>query len=100
MQFGLREEIIENLRRIFYVHPEIERAVVFGSRARGTHKDRSDLDIALFGNVTFQLQVRISVEIDELNLPWKIDILVFKDLKNEELKTYILEEGIELWIRE
>lgn len=100
MQFGLREEIIENLRRIFYVHPEIERAVVFGSRARGTHKDRSDLDVALFGEIPFPLQARISVEIDELNLPWKIDILVFKDLKNEELKTYILEEGIELWIRE
>lgn len=97
MQFGLREEIIENLRRIFYVHPEIERAVVFGSRARGTHKDRSDLDVALFGEIPFPLQARISVEIDELNLPWKIDILSFNELRNDSLKQEILAEGVEFY---
>lgn len=49
MKFGLDDETLFSLIKyaIAYVNPA--RAVIFGSRARGTHRHNSDIDIAVFG---------------------------------------------------
>ena len=46
-KFGLNEKIMENIIDIIKQYSEVEKAVIFGSHARGDYKKASD--IALFG---------------------------------------------------
>ncbi|MGE5353661.1 MAG: nucleotidyltransferase domain-containing protein [Syntrophothermus sp.] len=49
MKFGLDENIIEQIKSVFASFPEIEGAVLYGSRAKGNFKNGSDIDITLMG---------------------------------------------------
>ena len=40
---------LELVLSVLRQHQEIESATLFGSRAKGTHSDRSDVDLALAG---------------------------------------------------
>lgn len=47
--FGLRERDIAFIVEFAHRHPAIEAVGVFGSRAVGTHRTTSDVDIVLYG---------------------------------------------------
>ena len=55
-------------------HPEIESAILFGSRAKGTHSDRSDVDLALAGSLGALGAEAIAAELEELPLPYRFDV--------------------------
>ena len=40
------------MRDVFRRHPQVTAAILFGSRAKGTHTERSDVDLAVMGDVT------------------------------------------------
>ena len=42
-----RRELIVGLARRLAAHPAVERVWLFGSRARGDHFERSDIDLAI-----------------------------------------------------
>ena len=72
----------------------MERVVVFGSRAMGTYKDGSDIDLALFGaSITLREILRIETEIDDLLLPYKVDLVNFATVENPDLRRDILDQG-------
>lgn len=100
LQYGLPLRVIERLRAVFAGRPAIERAVLYGSRAKGTHRDGSDIDLCLEGE---QLGVadllRISDEIDELLLPWKVDLSLRHTIDNPDLLEHIARVGIALYER-
>ncbi len=78
MKYGLPERTIEMVCAIFAKYPEVERAVLYGSRAKGNYKPGSDIDLTLFGaNLTRQLCATIDDELDDLLLPYSIDLSVF-----------------------
>jgi len=69
---------------------------LFGSRARGTHKPSSDIDLALDdnGNKIESLEiVKAKNMLDALNIPQKIDLVDFNSVP-QELQQLILKEGI------
>ncbi len=74
---------------------EIEKAVIFGSRAMGNYKKGSDIDIAIFGNkITFRILSSLHYQLnEEIATPYFIDVVHFEKIKNDELKRHILEEG-------
>jgi predicted nucleotidyltransferase len=88
MKFGLSDEDIDSINDIFKNYL-IEKAVIFGSRAKGNYKDGSDIDIALFGDVDFKNILEIKVEYDELFIPYKLDVVDYKKIKSKELKEHI-----------
>lgn len=94
MRFGLKEEIIKAINDVFLSYPQIEKAVVFGSRAKGNYRDGSDIDICLLGNIDFVLLQNIEISLDALNLPYTIDLVVYENIQNEELKGHIDRVGI------
>jgi len=96
MRFGLKEEIIKAINDVFLSYPQIEKAVVFGSRAKGTFRDGSDIDICLFGNIDFVLLQNIEISLDSLNLPYTIDLVVYENIQNKELKEHVDRVGIVL----
>jgi predicted nucleotidyltransferase len=53
-------------------HPEIESAILFGSRAKGTHSNRSDLNLA--GSLGALGAEAIAAELEELPLPYRFDV--------------------------
>ncbi|MDB5240827.1 MAG: hypothetical protein JWP57_1452 [Spirosoma sp.] len=49
MTFGLRDTDITYLHNLFRQHPDVEQGWVYGSRAKGTNRPGSDVDLALIG---------------------------------------------------
>lgn len=95
MKYGLKEEELKQLTQKLTNYPEIEEAILYGSRAKGTYKPFSDIDLCLKGDkITTQLVSRIYLALDELLLPYQIDLSVLHTLKNKELVEHIKRVGI------
>lgn len=100
-KFGLEDEIINKIVEILKKYKEVDGAKIFGSRARGDYKKASDIDIALFGeNLTHTINTKIFYEIDELYLPYKVDLINFNSLGIEnKIKDNILNEGVDIYAK-
>lgn len=94
----ISEKLKLELENIFSEYEEIEKVLLFGSRARDDYRVNSDVDICLFGkNVTHLILAKVSMDVDELNTPLSFDILNFNELTKVELIDNILKEGIEIY---
>jgi predicted nucleotidyltransferase len=91
--FGLRSEARELICGVFRRHPEVRRVEVFGSRAMGCFEDRSDVDLALWGDLNPALLARVMQELDELPLPYTFDVKAYESIGHEPLKRHIDEFG-------
>ena len=99
--FGLDKKIINDIINILKKYEEVESAKIFGSRARGDYKKSSDIDMALFGEkLTHTINTKIYYEIDDLYLPYKLDLINFNSLeKNDYIRNSILNEGVEFYVK-
>ena len=94
MEFGLNNQEIKILRDVLASVPEVEEAIIYGSRARGTNKVASDIDITLNGsNLTYLQLALLDAKIDDLYLPYFVDLSLFSMLRNEDLIESIEREG-------
>lgn len=92
--YGLKQQTIEAIRGIFSHHPSIEKVILYGSRAKGNYRNGSDVDLTLLGEqLTLNEQLAIENELDELLLPYKIDLSVYHTIDNEELIDHINKVG-------
>lgn len=85
MRFGLSDKTIQSLNIVFEAFPEIERVVIFCSRAEGSNREGSDIDLTVFGGLNFDLLLQLRVEIDRLNLPYEIDLHDYNKIKDTNL---------------
>lgn len=100
MQYGLKSEVVACINRVFATHPEVEQAILYGSRAKGTHRSNSDIDLCLKGNnLTLPLLLKIGNALDDLLLPYKIDLSIFQALDNPELIEHIRRVGVVFYSR-
>ncbi len=91
-----REEIVPVLERF----PEIERVVLFGSRAKETARSGADIDLALEGSDLHEARLpAIYNAIDDLLLPVKVDLLLLGDRTKPELREHIERVGIVWYAR-
>ena len=94
LRFGLSRRIREDLSGIFARYPEIERVLLFGSRAGETFKDGSDIDLAVVApTMTGQRFSQLWGDIDALSILFKIDLLHWDRLTDEPLEEKILTRG-------
>lgn len=100
-KFGLTEEVVNNIVDILKKYEEVEKAKIFGSRARGDYRKGSDIDIALFGdNLSYTTNTKIFFEIDDLYLPYNIDLINFNSLSTDDkLRENILKEGVDIYAK-
>ena len=95
---GLSTETVGSICAVFAQHPAVERAVLYGSRAKGNYKPGSDIDLSLHGAaLSLQELWAINDELDELLLPYSIDLLIFDTLQHEKLKEHIERVGVVLY---
>ena len=95
MQFGLKPEIVSRINSVLAAHPEIEQAVLYGSRAKGNYRAGSDIDLCLKGDtLTLTQLLKIENELDDLLLPYKIDLSLLHALDSPELIDHIRRVGM------
>ena len=98
--YGLTDNELEKLCNLFRKHEEIEQAVLYGSRAKGNFKPFSDIDITLMGDkLTHSTLSSLSDEIDDLLLPYNVDLSIHDKLKNAALLEHIQRIGIPIFNR-
>lgn len=84
--FGLNDEVIAKICTVLSKIVEVRTAVIYGSRARGDYKPYSDIDMMLTGdNINSIIQSKIETELDDLLLPYKIDICIHHHITNTQL---------------
>lgn len=81
-------------RSIFRRHPEVTSATLFGSRAKGTHSDRSDVDLVVTGHVEPLHAEAIASELDELPLPYRFEVQPLAHIHHRPLLEHIKRVGI------
>lgn len=93
--FGLTSAELEELDSIIQSFQEIESAMIFGSRAKGTFKSGSDIDIVISGKkVDHSVVIRLSNQLnEETTLPYFFDILDLHTIQSEEMLTHIAQYG-------
>jgi uncharacterized protein len=94
---ALTERELGLLNQVFRRHPEILAVRLFGSRAKGTHTPRSDVDLAIWGDVDAIRAEAISAELDELPLPYHFDVKPFGLIKLESLRDHIQRVGLAVY---
>lgn len=96
MNLGLKKSDLDYIINTIRKFPEINKAVIFGSRAKGNYKKGSDIDIAIFGEkVTFDIVSGLHSKLeDEGPLPYFIDIIDYIHLNHEKLREHIDRVGI------
>ena len=77
--------------------PDITKAVIFGSRAKGTYKAGSDIDIAIWVNDNDDVLKLSGMLNDKTLLPYKFDILDYTAINNVALKEHIDRLGIKIY---
>lgn len=93
-KYGLSQNIIANISKVFTGFPKVEEVILYGSRALGNYRSGSDIDLAIFSEeINFTELLDIERKLDELDLAYTIDLLLFSKLDNENLKEHILNFG-------
>jgi predicted nucleotidyltransferase len=92
--YGLRNNDMEKLHSIFVRFPEVEEVVLYGSRAKGTYHNGSDIDITMKGEkLNGDTSSQIALALDDLLLPYMIDLSVFHQIDNPDLVDHINRVG-------
>ncbi|MFK7971642.1 MAG: nucleotidyltransferase domain-containing protein [Bacteroidia bacterium] len=92
--FGLKKQTIDALVACISTCNEVEKVVIYGSRAKGNYRNGSDIDLVFFGeNLTLSVLLRLETEIDDLLLPYTIDAAIFHHIKNPDLIDHINRVG-------
>ena len=95
MKYGLAETTVEKIRAVLARFSEVEKAVLYGSRAKGNFKTGSDIDFTLYGEaLTPELRSTIASELDDLLLPYTIDLSIFNELNHAKLREHIERVGV------
>jgi len=97
---GLSRQTVERIQDVLSHHPEVRRAVLFGSRAKGTARPGSDIDLALYGDgLDWRVLGRIEDELDDLLLPYSFSLLHHDARTDAELAAHIARVGLPFYQR-
>lgn len=92
--YGLTEEDITIMHKIFSQTGNIEKVILYGSRAKGTNKPFSDVDITLIGNnLTQEDLTEVSEKLSDSSLPYYFDISLYYNISNTNLMSHIQRMG-------
>ena len=95
MPYGLTDATLARIRDVLAAHPTVERAVLYGSRAKGNFHAGSDIDLCLVGvSLSLTEQLQIESELDDLLLPYKIDLSRFHAMDHPALLDHIQRVGV------
>lgn len=74
----------------------LDRVILFGSRARGTNRERSDIDLAVSGGNQSRFEELLEEEADTL---LSFDVINMDGVASRKLKDNIQREGVLLYAK-
>ena len=94
---GINPKHLQKIISLFQKIPSVKEAVIFGSRAKGNYRDGSDIDIALKGQgISANELAQIETAYEKLYFPWKLDLVIYDLIENQNLREHIDRVGIPL----
>lgn len=98
MKFGLSDRVIADLQSVFRKYANISEVIVFGSRAKGTYRDGSDIDLALVGDgITLNQRCAILADIEDMGILYGVDLVDYNKKKSTPLGEHIKRVGVPLF---
>ncbi|VAW45712.1 Nucleotidyltransferase domain protein, Caur_2868 group [hydrothermal vent metagenome] len=91
--YGLTIKDIEKLQSIFKKYPQVNQVILYGSRAKGNYRPSSDIDLTLVGEIEWPDFQKIEIDLDDLLLPYQIDLSIMSHISNPELLKHIQRVG-------
>ncbi len=99
-KFGLLQKDIDSLISLLRTNHKIDKIILFGSRAKGNFNPGSDIDIAIKGQLLKLEDILESkVKIENLSLPYKVDLIIYDSINEQDLISHIDRVGISLFER-
>jgi predicted nucleotidyltransferase len=100
MSYGLSAATIARIQGVLARFGDVDKAVLYGSRAKGNYRAGSDIDPTLYGPaLNFDLLADIASELDDLLLPYTMDLSIFEQLGNPDLREHIERVGVAFYDR-
>jgi predicted nucleotidyltransferase len=100
MSHGLSAATVEKIHGVLSSHAEVERAILYGSRAKGNYKPGSDIDLTLTGSgLDGRIRGQIDEELDDLLLPYEFDLSVLNEITHADLLDHIRRVGVVFYER-
>jgi len=94
IMYGLDQETIKKINLVFQGFEGVEAVILYGSRAKGNFKPGSDIDMTLKGKkINLHLLNKISLELDNLLLPYTFDVSIYHQISNPDLINHISRVG-------
>jgi predicted nucleotidyltransferase len=91
--FGLKQEHIDLINECFAQYQGIEQIIIYGSRAKGNYKNGSDIDLTIMGDLDYSGLMKLENQLDDLLLPYKIDLSLYHNISNPDLTDHIQRVG-------
>lgn len=91
-QFGLSGADISSINKVFERFP-VAKVVIYGSRAISNYRHASDIDLTVMNLMDRDVFTRLKGELDDLLLPYKVDLLLYPQIDNPDLIEHIQRVG-------
>lgn len=92
--FGLKQKHIDDIYSCFARFSQIEKVIVYGSRAMGNYRPGSDIDLTIVGDLNRNDLIKLETLLDDLLLPYKIDLSILNQIHSPELSDHIHRHGL------
>jgi uncharacterized protein len=93
--YGLKTNELKQMQLVFKQYPSINRVILYGSRAKGNYRPGSDIDLTVQGeDLDLSTLHKVEDDLDDLLLPYKLDLSLMKHIKNTELLDHIQRIGV------
>ena len=100
-KYGLTDVTITRINEVFAHWQDVERVILYGSRAKGSFRAGSDIDLTIVGDSVVQSHLlKIANELDDLLLPYKIDLSLLRQIEDNDLLEHIKRVGVVFYARE
>lgn len=93
MKYNVPDRVIKDISA-FSKKYNVQKVILFGSRARGTHAERSDIDIAVIGGDFDSFYWAVKETIHSL---LSFDIVDYDSEASEQLKREIEKDGVVIY---
>jgi predicted nucleotidyltransferase len=96
VKYGLPQSTYQEICSVLSRYPQVEQAILYGSRAKGNYKNVSDIDLTLRGGADLTLRVlyKITDELDDLLLPYTIDLSIYVNIGDPDVIEHIRRVGV------
>ena len=96
MKYGLQDNAIQGIHGVLSRFPQVTRATLYGSRAKGNQRKGSDIDLALCGDADLTLKVlcKIAEDLEALSLPYTFDLALRSAISGSDLLEHINRAGV------